>query len=218
MLVADTYLGNVAEEDVATRVERTDPLSVTLTDTERRRSRVRTTAEDGTDLGIVVAESLADGDVLVADDRLVLVSLAAIEAMVLTFERAVLPSGSVALGHAIGNRHWPLAIDDGRVLLPVVETRERMEALIEPLAPEGTALSYEAVAPTTFDAGSDDPHADAHSGGGYSHPHGDDHAHPHEHHRSHDDTHSNGDERDHEHERDRADENRSVGSEGSSDA
>ena len=106
MLVADSYLGNVAEERVATRVERAESLSVTLSDTERRRSRVRTTADDGTDLGIVVPEPLSDGDVLSADDSFVVVSLATVEAMVLTFNDSTPPARALELGHAIGNRHW----------------------------------------------------------------------------------------------------------------
>jgi urease accessory protein len=175
MLVADTFLGNTAEEQVAARVERDDPLSVTLSDTERRRSRVRTTADDGTDLGIVVSEPLADGDVLLADERTVIVSLATIEALALTFKGPVQPSCAVELGHAIGNRHWDLAIDDGRVLLPIVEDRERMEAVIDALMPRGTTTAYVAVPPTTFDA------TEGH-GGSHDHSH-DDSPREHEQHR-----------------------------------
>ena len=196
MLVADSYLGNVAEERVATRVERAESLSVTLSDTERRRSRVRTTTDDGTDLGIVVPEPLSDGDVLSADDSFVVVSLAAVEAMVLTFDDSAPPARALELGHAIGNRHWDLAVETGRVLVPVVESRERMEALVDSVLPDRTAVTYETVPPTTFDDGQqghvrDRDHTHDHGRGsdyvdGRGHGHGHTHDHQHDHGHDHD--------------------------------
>ncbi|PSQ42942.1 urease accessory protein UreE, partial [Halobacteriales archaeon SW_7_68_16] len=85
MEVADEFLGTLDDGALAARVEADDPLAVTVDDTERRRSRFRTTADDGTDLGVVVARELRDGDVLDADGRPVVVSLASVEAMVVDF-------------------------------------------------------------------------------------------------------------------------------------
>lgn len=173
MLVADTYLGHRSElaDDLA------DALHVTLTDTERQRSRVRTTAASGADLGIVVARRLEDGDVLEADGRRVVVSLATTTALVVDLTATTDPVATLTLGHAAGNRHWNLAVEDGRAYFPVTEDRERMEAEIRPHLPDGAAIEYEAVSPALFD---DSTGEHDHDGGhGHSHEHEHDHDHSH---------------------------------------
>ncbi|MFC7197205.1 hypothetical protein ACFQL4_25460 [Halosimplex aquaticum] len=74
MLVAEEFVGTLDDEEVAERAESGDPLTVAVDETERRRSRFRTTAADGTELGVVVARELRDGDVLSTGERLVVVS------------------------------------------------------------------------------------------------------------------------------------------------
>ncbi|ELZ29641.1 urease accessory protein UreE [Halosimplex carlsbadense 2-9-1] len=191
MLVAEEFVGQLDDEGVAERVASGDPLRIAVDETERRRSRFRTTAEDGTDLGVVVARELRDGDVLSTGDRLVIVSLEAVEAMVLDFDGVADPdrtavTTALELGHAVGNRHWDLAVEDGRAYLPLADTRERMETTVEPHLPDGATVEYEAVPPTLFDEGSvDDGHSHGHGGAGnghredgHSHGHGD-HSHDH---------------------------------------
>jgi len=195
MLVADSYLGNVEEDDeLADRLddESTDPLTVTVGETERRRSRFRTTADDGTDLGVVVGRELRAGDVLSTDGRPVLVSLEPVDAMVIDLsdvdgDSAVVTAG-LELGHVVGNRHWDLAVEGDRAYLPLADSRERMAAEVEPHLPDGDAVGYDEVSPALFDDG--DP----------GHGHGEDHEHSHGHgdrshsHRdgAHDHSHSHG--------------------------
>ncbi|WP_436911018.1 urease accessory protein UreE [Halosimplex marinum] len=187
MLVAEEFVGTVDDEAVAERVDRADPLRIAVDGTERRRSRFRTTAEDGTDLGVVVARELRDGDVLTTGDRLVVVSLEAVEAMVVDFagvdnpDRAAV-TAALELGHAVGNRHWDLAVEGGRAYLPLADTRERMEDTVEPHLPDGATVGYEEVPPTLFDEdggagghshGSGEAgHSHGHSDSGHSHSHG----------------------------------------------
>jgi urease accessory protein len=214
MLVADEYLGSLDDPDVAERVERGDGLTVTLDDTERRRSRVRTMADaadvadgsdgtdgdgpaddgtdadTGTDLGIVVGRELRDGDVLLADGRPVVVSLEPVEAMALDFggvdgEATAAATAGLELGHAVGNRHWDLAVEGERAVLPVTEDRDRMASEVEPHLPNGVTVAYERVSPALFDDGTPD-HSHDGDGDGHSHSHGDgddgvDHSHSHEH-------------------------------------
>jgi len=202
MLVADEYLGSLDDPGIAERVERGDSLTVTLDDTERRRSRVRTTAdatdgsdgtgEDGSDLGIVVGRELRDGDVLLADGRPVVVSLEPVEAMALDFggvdgDATTAATAGLELGHAVGNRHWDLAVEGERAFLPVTEDRERMEREVEPHLPEGTTVGYESVSPALLDDGGPD-----HSHGDHTHSHDaddSDHAHSHD---AEDSSHSHG--------------------------
>jgi urease accessory protein len=179
MLVAETYVGHRSEEAVASALAEAKTGTgdgvhrVVLTDTERRRSRVRTETADGADLGIVVARELADGDVLrIEDGGLVVVELAAVEALVVDLADADAPTtAAVAFGHAVGNRHWDMAVRGTEVLFPVADDRERMERFIRTEAPTGATLDTERVSPTTFDDGSPD-----HSHGpslGDDHAHGD---------------------------------------------
>ncbi|MHC3381440.1 urease accessory protein UreE [Haloarcula sp. H-GB5] len=184
MLVADTYLGHRDDKSVAEAVEATDSTTVVLSDTERRRSRVRTETINGRDLGIVVAHDLADGDVLEAEDgTLVVVELAAIEALVLDFaDSEVSPTAALELGHAVGNRHWNLAVRGTEALFPVTDSKERMEKTVADLLPADVPTRYEYVPPTTFDDdGVDHTHGDGtdtHDDGGHSHG-GAGHAHDH---------------------------------------
>ncbi|MDS0260684.1 urease accessory protein UreE [Haloarcula sp. S1CR25-12] len=174
MLVADSYVGHREDAAVADRLADADVGTVVLSDTDRRRSRVRTTTADGEDIGIVVARDLADGDVLDADDRLVVVELAPVDALVVDVAGAdIPPTVALELGHALGNRHWNLALRDGEALFPVPDSRDRMDATVAELLPDGVETRYESVPPTTFDD-ADDGHA--HGGDGHSHG-GDGHSH-----------------------------------------
>jgi urease accessory protein len=200
MLVAEEFVGTLDDEGVAERVESGNPFTVAVDATERRRSRFRTTADDGTDLGVVVARELRDGDVLSTGDRLVVVSLEAVEAMVLDFESVADPdraavTTALELGHAVGNRHWDLAVEDGRAYLPLADTRDRMESTVEPHLPPGATVGYDRVPPTLFDEGDaadhsydtsgrghddgESGHYHSHGEDGHSHSHGDDHTHGH---------------------------------------
>jgi urease accessory protein len=171
MLVADTYLGSRTDDELSARIDREGALTVRLDGTERRRSRVRTTTAEGHDIGVVTARDLDAGDVLAADDDAAEADLAAGEAMVIDFAAADAPlTVGVALGHAVGNRHWNLAIRGETVAMPVTD-RERMKREVRPLLPDGATLDYEQVPPSLFD-GDDHEH-----GTGHGHEHGHDHEH-----------------------------------------
>ncbi|SFR87086.1 urease accessory protein [Halomicrobium zhouii] len=191
MLVADSYVGNVDEDpELADRLESEDALAITVDETERRRSRFRTTADDGTDLGVVLGRELRAGDLLSADGRLVHISLEPVAAMVVDLggvdPDASAVSTALELGHAVGNRHWDLAVEGERAYLPLADVRERMEAEVEPHLPDGTTVGYDEVSPALFDDGdaghgSDEGgHAHSHGDGGHDHAHGDgSHTHSH---------------------------------------
>jgi urease accessory protein len=158
MLVADSYLGHRSELSVE------EPLLVTLSDTERRRSRVRTETADGREVGIVVGRELGDGDVLEADGGIrVVVELAAVEAVALDLG-GLSPAAALELGHDFGNRHWDLAVREGEALLPVPDSRERMDDALDRLLPDGADWRHLSVPPTTFDGTPDHGHDHSHDG------------------------------------------------------
>jgi urease accessory protein len=166
MWVAESYVGNRETSDV----DEPDT-TVVLTDTERRRSRVRTETTDERELGITVGRELRDGDVVATEngDR-ILVELADVEALVVDLSAVDRPVAALRFGHAVGNRHWDLAVRDGEAVLPLADARERMTALVEEQLP-GADHRYESVSPTLFDG-------DGHD---HDHEHGDGHDHDHEH-------------------------------------
>jgi len=170
MLVAEEFVGTLDDDAVATRVETEAHLTITVDDVERRRSRFRTTADDGRDIGVVVARDLRDGDVLDAGGTLVVVSLEPVDALVIDFGGVRAPdtgvlTAALELGHAVGNRHWDLTVEDECAYLPLADSRDRMAATIDPHLPDGARTRTEPVQPTLFDAGS--------TGGGHEHDHGD---------------------------------------------
>jgi len=177
MLVANTVLGTLEDDELAARVETADALTVVVDSDQRQRSRFRTTTTDGTDIGITVGKTLADGDVLGADGHPVVVRLDTVQAMVLDLAGASgPPADAVALGHAVGNRHWELAVRETAVLLPLTESRDRMERAVEPHLPEGTTVRYEDVDPSLFDGHSAFVGGHKHGAGG-DHHHGNGHDH-----------------------------------------
>lgn len=170
MLVADSVLGNVRDDpEFAARYEAGDGVEVlAVDDVARKRSRFRATTDAGTDVGVVLGETTVDpGDVLHADDeRLIVVRFAEREALVVDLADAAadLPA-AVELGHALGNRHRDLATRGDEVVIPVPDSRERLEREVRPRLPEGATLRYEDVDPTLFD----DADAPEH---GHDHEHG----------------------------------------------
>ena len=68
------------------------------------------------------------------------------------------PTAALEVGHALGNRHWDMALRDGEALFPVPDSRARMTAAVEEVLPAGVETSFESVPPTTFDD-TDDPHS-----------------------------------------------------------
>lgn len=180
MLVATVRLGHREEPDVAARLADVDPPRVVLSDTDRRRSRVRTTTVDGREIGVVCGRDLDDGDVLETDDgTLVVVELEPVEALVLDVggtDDGLAPAAALAVGHALGNRHWDLAVRGTEALFPVTTSRERMDDVVDDAVPETVPRRYETVSPGVFD---DTPSGGATHGTDavHAHTHGDGHEH-----------------------------------------
>jgi len=185
--VADTYLGHRTEDAIAARLEEEGYETIRVGEDERRRSRFRTTAEAGTAVGVTVARELETGDVLAAEDRLFVVELRAIEAMTIDLSGATGSlTAAIELGHAMGNRHWDLAVRGDTVSVPVTDSRARMRETVDPLVPDGATIDYERVSPAVFDDGGHVDHDHAHDHdeqGGHGSA---DHGHAHEHDATHD--------------------------------
>ena len=162
MHVLDTYEGNA--------VDAQPDETITVGGTERRRSRFRTTTDAGTEVGVAVGRTLRAGDVLSGDGLVAVVELEPVEALAIDLSDAGGPmTAAVELGHAIGNRHWDLAVREGTVLVPLAESEERVRATVEPHLSEGATVDTESVSPSLFD----DRGPGDHSGHTHGHAHGD---------------------------------------------
>ncbi|EJN58127.1 urease accessory protein UreE [Halogranum rubrum] len=177
MLVANGVKGNVHEDDTLHEAYHDHDAAGTLERvvvdaTTRRRSRFRTTTEIGTDLGVVVnsSDGLRPGDVLAVDDsdRLFVVEFEQETAVVVELPDGAMDTetlaAAVAFGHVVGNKHWDLAVDGGRVYVRVGADGPRVADELREHLLDGATLHHEQVDPTLFDT----------SGGGVDH----DHTHP----------------------------------------
>ena len=156
--------------------------TVVLDDTQRKRSRFRTTTESGTDLGVLVDRpELSPDDVLVLDDDLaVVVAFERREAFVVDLPSETETGTAIELGHRIGNQHWDVAIDDGTLYVPREADRSIIEETLGPYLPEGATIRYETVDAELFVDGEGGPglgHSHGAGGGGHDHAGGQTHAH-----------------------------------------
>jgi urease accessory protein len=192
MLVVDSVLGNVeADPDLAARREERPAEEierVVLDERDRRRARLRTATEAGTDIGIVAPEDgLRPGDVLVDDDeRMVVVDFADRDALVVDFAdvdgTGETLATAAALGHELGNRHRDLAVRESEVLVALGPDAEQIRETVESAAPAGVAVRRETVDPALFDGTGAHSHGHGgESGHTHGHAHGD-HTHEHAHH------------------------------------
>lgn len=157
MLVCEAVLGRLGEyEPDSDEVEH-----VSLTDEQRRRSRVRTETDAGTEVGILCDEPLSDGDVIHDGEVAVVVSLEPVDAYEIDL-RNVPPNEAARLGHDLGNMHLKMAFGDGYAYVPVTEDstryiREELDA--------AAGLRKVGVRPPVFDGDHGDEGHGGHSHG-----------------------------------------------------
>ncbi|MHB1800073.1 MAG: urease accessory protein UreE [Actinomycetes bacterium] len=161
MLVVDRFLGNTTEDKhLAQLVEAmsnsgaVERVLVSPTDAQRR--RIRATTESGTDVGIVIdgGRALNDGDVLCHDQdesRVVVVNVAASEAMAIRLTSPPVDVASfvmgVRIGHMLGNQHWPIKVDGTVVFTPVNIDRLVMETVLRTHGVDGLEWEFLDVEP-----------------------------------------------------------------------
>jgi urease accessory protein len=128
-------------------------VALTVAWDEASRSRLRRTAEDGTDviIDLASAEYLADGAVLHDDGERALVVKRALEpALIVRFDTelaaARLIEQAAAIGHALGNQHIPLDIAPGELRAPVTSNETIARATVDALKLEGVTCTIADVA------------------------------------------------------------------------
>lgn len=161
MRIVDRRLGNVSSDiglegyvDSLEEKGQVERVKITHRDAQKRRLRVE--AESGEDVGIALEEDfhLENGDVLCLgddDSNVVVVEVSASEAMVIKVNSILRDRESfaygVALGHMLGNQHWPIKVDGFTVLTPVNVDRLVMETVLRTHGFEGLEWEFKNVEP-----------------------------------------------------------------------
>jgi len=127
MLVVSAMLGDADEGRYAGR--RQDPVAVTHADASKR--RLRLTSVDGTDVALDLPRGsyLHEGAVLDDDgERILVVERSPEEALVVRFSPALgrdeLAEAAARIGHAFGNQHVPVDVEDGVIRVPITTSAE----------------------------------------------------------------------------------------------
>lgn len=112
---------------------------------EMERLRLRRKTDRGTDVGLVLepGSRLYHGDVLLlTKDRLVVVEQLPEKVISISIGKNRRATGVAALvGHAIGNRHRPIAVNGNTISFPIQADSE--VALFQKLLPHGVKLKLE---------------------------------------------------------------------------
>lgn len=162
------------------RVER-----LVLDEHDRKRSRLRTTTDRGTDVGLVIDQptGLSAGDVVVYNDEsLIVITAEQQEVGILDIESIENREMAIELGHHLGNQHWSLTIRNGRLYVPVPEKRAHVERVIEGVLGD-VPVEYERVDPAVFEENAQlNHHNHEHTPTDHNHQHGTEPIHSHDHH------------------------------------
>jgi urease accessory protein len=148
-----TVLGNNAQGNwpASLRNARIDVLTLNAAEAQRTRLRKRTAG--GTDVAIALERggALRDGDVLGWDEaaktavvvRVDLPDVMVVDLSTLLGEPAeTLLARSVAVGHALGNQHWPAVVKGTRVYVPATVAPTVMATVLKTHDIEGVGCSF----------------------------------------------------------------------------
>jgi urease accessory protein len=120
---------------------------------EAGRRRLRRTAEDESDVAIDLEHGgyLADGTVLDDDgERILVVRRTSEPALVIRLDLCLPPERLLAqalvVGHAFGNQHVPIDLEDREIRVPLTTSETVARGTVEGLSLEGAAVSVEDVA------------------------------------------------------------------------
>jgi urease accessory protein len=176
----DESLANAHDEyEEQDQVER-----LILDEHDRKRSRLRTTTDRGTDVGLVIDHpaGLSAGDVIVYNaERMIIITAEQQEVAVLDIDIIENRERAVTLGHHLGNQHWTLTIRNGRLYIPVPEKRAHAERVIEGTLGD-VPIEYEQADPAIFEENAQpNHHSHEHITSDQDHRHRNEPGHSHDH-------------------------------------
>lgn len=141
MQLIEAVLGNVNDATWKQRLDDADVDVLELSQWDAQKNRLRKKTKNGLSLAISLDRDkfLHDGDVLLWDEatkQAVICKIDLCEVLVIELGALadlplpVLLERSVALGHALGNQHWPAVARDGKVYVPLAVDRKVMNSVM----------------------------------------------------------------------------------------
>lgn len=141
MQLIETVLGNVNDAVWKERLADADVDVLELSQWDAQKNRLRKETKNGLSVAVSLDRDkfLHDGDVLLWDEaakRAVICSIDLCDVLVIelgalaSLPLPVLLERSVALGHALGNQHWPAVVRDGKVYVPLAVDRKVMNSVM----------------------------------------------------------------------------------------
>lgn len=153
MILVESILGNVTEDEWRKRLEGAPIEWLNLDQWEAQRTRIRKASSAGIEVAISLPRGvfLQDGDVLFWHEgtkKAIVTRISIPEVMVVSLERLVernpveLARICVELGHALGNQHWPAVVKEDRVFVPLIMDRKVMASVMKTHALEGVQCEF----------------------------------------------------------------------------
>ena len=147
--VAQIYLGNISDDpNLARMIAAESFLEVALQSSDRSKGRIH--AHTNSDLAVGIIKSrdraLRTGDLFKTEsDKLLLIKLQEQELLVLDFsavEPDIYQAKLVQLGHALGNHHYPIMLQENKIYVQLITDKQIIEKLIGNLNIIGLQIKY----------------------------------------------------------------------------
>ena len=148
--IAQTYLGNIHQNsNLARLVADNHGLKVFLSPSDRTKGRIHTYTEDNIAVGIIKNRDrlLDSGDVFQTESgKLLSIGLKKQKLLVLdlsTLETDIAAAKLIQLGHALGNHHCAIAIQNSKIYVSTTTDLKAIEQTIADLQIPGLQIAYE---------------------------------------------------------------------------
>ncbi|MBP5971761.1 urease accessory protein UreE [Brasilonema sp. CT11] len=158
--LAEIYLGNSKENvSLSEQIEKARSSAlcweVHISQTDSRKGRIHAHTTTGVAVGIVKSRdwALREGDVLETEEgKLLLVHLQEQKVMVLSFTKPVTEHAIklIHLGHVLGNHHWPIIVQDGKLYVQLAADVEVMESTVRDFQIPGLEIDFELRSPQQY--------------------------------------------------------------------
>jgi urease accessory protein len=153
MLVIETVLGNLGDPEWAGRLATAEVDLLEIDQWEAQKSRFRKKTSKGAEVAVSVDRGIyiRDGDVLLWDAQAHAAIVARIElrdVMIVHLDELLRATSEaamrtcVALGHAMGNQHWPALVKGSLVYVPLTVDRKVMASVMDTHRFEGIRYEF----------------------------------------------------------------------------
>lgn len=152
MIIVESIVGNVDEEEWKKQLEGATVDYLDLDQWQAQKNRFRLETEHGVELAVSLERNarLRDGDILTWDAQTRKAAVARItlqDVLIIDFSKVIeqepqsMAQTCFELGHALGNQHWPALVKESKVYVPLTVARAVMASVMKTHAFSG--ITYE---------------------------------------------------------------------------